>query len=314
MKAIAIDAFGGNEKLQLKELPDPRPKMDEVLIRLKSAGVGHWDELYFKGEIPSENARFPLVVGWEGAGVVEEVGDEVNQFKPGDEVYYYDFPEGGNREGAWAERVCVPARCVAKKPAKLSLDVAGGLPVIALTAYQGLVNGLKVRAGQSILITNGAGGVGTCTIQIAKHFGLTVVALASKKNHAFLKELGADHVFDYHENFTDEVKRVFPDGVDCIYDDVGIRDTVAKAMPTLKAGGKFMTIVELHRDLVRKDVESKEFFVQPNQEHLSDISRLVDEGKLQMKVDHSFPLQEARKAVELVEGGHVHGKVVLKIA
>ncbi len=309
MKALTIDHFGSDADLHLTDFQIPRPKQGEILIRVKSAGVGIWDEMYIQGELPIGKPKFPLIPGWEGAGVITALGPGVRKFKVGDEVFYFDYGKG-----AWAESVAVPARSVAKKPKHLGWEQAGGLPIISLTAWQALREGLRIKRGQTLLITNGAGGVGTCAIQFANLMGVKTIALASKRNHAFIKGLGADWAFDYHEEFTSDLREIFSDGVDCVLDNIGNKETVSKAIPCLRRGGTFLTIVDRFEDIERKDVKNKSFEVKPSGEQLTEIARLVDKGKFRSVVDRAYPLEKVRDALKKVEGGHVHGKVVLKVA
>ncbi len=313
MKAITTSSLGGGEKLRLVDQPIPEPKENQVRIRVKSAGVGLWDETYIRGEIPSVLPKFPLTPGWEGAGVISAIGSDVTRFKLGDEVVFIEYPED-DFSGAWAEEVLVPERCVGRKPKSISMEQAGGLPVMALTPYQVLHDEFAIRPGQTLLICNGAGGVGTCAIQLARLMGAKTIALASESNHALLKSLGADFVFDYHKDFTSEVCKLFAEGIDCVFDDIGDRETVAKSIPCLKSGGKFITIVNRFEDLERKDVQNSFFAAQPDGERLEEIGRIVDEGKLRVVIDQVYPLEDFRAAIEQVGRRHVHGKVVLKIA
>jgi len=313
MKAIIARHPGEKEIPRLVELPSPTPKKDQVLIRVRSAGVGIWDPMYFRGEIPDFKADYPLVPGWEGAGIVAAVGSHVKQFKSGDEVYFFDYPEKG-LGGAWAQEVTMPERCVARKPRSISMDEAGGLPGISLTPYQAFRKTHKLKSGQSILICNGAGGVGTCAIQLARWMGARTIALSSPQNHALLRDLGAEYVFDYHEDFSAEVRNLFPQGVDHVFDNIGAHETVAKAMPCLRSGGTFVTIVESFDDLQRKDVHNEFFGVEPSSKDLEEIARLVDDGILRVVLDHVYSLENFREALNRVESRHVHGKVVLKVA
>lgn len=313
MKAIVVKSPNEKEPVSLADRPSPSPRGGQVVVRIKSAGVGIWDPMFMRGEIPDFKSTYPLVPGWEGAGVISAIGDGVARFKIGDEVYFFDYPEK-EFGGAWAEEAVVPEHCVGLKPERISMEEAGGLPGIALTPYQAFRKAFKLERGQSILICNGAGGVGTCAIQIAKLMGARVIALSSARNHALLKDLGADHVFDYHEDFGPLLRKFFSEGVDHVFDNIGARETVAKAISCLKSGGTFITIVESFEDLQRKDVRNEFFGVEPSGEDLEALGKLVDEGKLRVVLDQVFPLERFREAIERVESRHVHGKVVLKVA
>ncbi len=319
MKAIATDRLGGTERLRLIDIPRPEPQSGQVRIQIKAAGVGIWDETFIHGEIPQLSPRkFPAIPGWEGAGVISAVGPGVTRFKPGDEVFFLSYP-GDDFDGAWAEETLVAERCVGHKPASLSMVEAGGFPIIALTAYQALKRGLSLKSGQSLLICSGAGGVGTCAIQLAKIMEVRVLALAGSANHPLLRELGAEGAFDYHGNFVSEIQKLFPNGVDCVFDDVGEgfperHGTIAKAMACLKTGGVFVTIVEEFEDLKRPDVRGGFLAVEADGKELEEIARFVDEGKLRVVIDQVYSLTDFRQAMEKVKGGHVHGKVVLKVA
>jgi NADPH:quinone reductase-like Zn-dependent oxidoreductase len=314
MKGMAIENFGGNDKLKLLDLPDPEPAPDEVLIEIKAAGVGQWDRLFRSHELDLGVTQFPLILGWEGAGVVQKVGSKTKRFIPGDKVFYYDYPSRDRPRGSWAEKACVREDAVGTMPKTLSFREAGGLPIIALTAYQGLVDAIKVQTGNRVLITSGAGGVGSCAVQIASQLGAEVIALTSQKNMDFVSGLGANLVLDYHEDFQTELKARFPEGIDSVYNCTWSMETAGKAVEAIRQNGGFCTITDFPRELSdRTDVHFFRADVEPNGRQLEELARWVDSGKLKVFLQSVYPLSKAREALTEVEKGHVRGKVVLEI-
>src|SRR5215467_6619423 len=200
MRAVAIDEFGGIEKIKPRKLPVPQLAKDEILVRVDTAGVGVWDPFEREGGFAKEygvQADFPLVLGTDGAGTVEQVGDEVRNLKPGDRVYGINLmsPKGG----FYAEYAVVKADNAAMIPQALSTRDAGVLAVDGVTALNGLDNTLKLKAGESILILGASGGIGHLAVQLAKRMKARVLAVASGEDGvAFVKRLGADTVIDGH--------------------------------------------------------------------------------------------------------------------
>jgi NADPH:quinone reductase-like Zn-dependent oxidoreductase len=209
---MVIEGFGGPECLRSMEMPKPVPGRDEVLIRVVAAGVNPIDcklrAGYMSGITPGRERahRFPVILGWDAAGIVDDVGPGVERFAPGDPVYANCLKPIVSR-GAYAEYVAVPAQQVAAKPESIDLYHSAVVPVAALTAYQALVVQMAVRQRERVLITAGAGGVGSFAIQIANALGAHVIATASPANHAYLRMLGAADAIDYRDDDVIEAAR-----------------------------------------------------------------------------------------------------------
>src|SRR5215207_5658915 len=189
MRALAIEDFGGRDRLKLVDLPTPEPGPDDVLVRVRAAGVGPWDIKTREGLFGKRS--FPHVLGVEASGIVESAGGNVADLCEGDEVYV-------SSGGCYAEYVVAPAEKVARKPASLSFEEAAGAPVAGSTAYQGIVEEIGLKEGETVLITGAAGGVGTMAVQIAASVGARVLGTASPRNHDYLRSLGAAEAIDYH--------------------------------------------------------------------------------------------------------------------
>jgi len=251
--------------------------------------------------------KLPMIPGWDVSGVVESAGAGVTRLKPGDLVYCL---ADMSRDGSYAEYIAVRESAVALKPKSIDHTTAAAIPLAALTAWQALYDGAKLSAGQTLLIHGAAGGVGTFAVQLAKMKGARVIATASKKNHDFLRSLGADEVIDYNTTkFEDAVH-----GVDAILDTI-TGETMERSWQVLKKGGILVSILE--PPSVEKagacGVRCHHTFVQPNVEQLNEIAKLVDAGKLKVIIQKIFPLAEARAAQESNAAGHTRGKIALRV-
>lgn len=314
MKAAYYEAFGGLEDhhIHVGELPKPEPGEGEVLVRMTAAGVNPVDAYVahgaLKGVIPHQ---FPLIPGWDVAGVVEEAGHAAKRFKKGDKVYAYARrPE--LRHGSFAEFICLPEAYLAHQPESFNDEQAGALPLVGLTAYQALFEAGKLEKGQTLLIVGASGGVGSVAIQLAKEAGARVVAVASKKNHAYMEALGADATIDYAR---DDVKQAVSDAaggkLDLLFD-CSRGDVPSKTHDLLKQGGHFVSVTNSDPEH-REDVHFSYVFVDPNAVQLEKLGKLADAGKLSIEVSKTYPLEEAAAALREVEQLHTKGKVVLAI-
>lgn len=315
MKAMVIDAFGGADKLRIAEMPTPEPGPGEVLIKVACAAVNPVDwkirEGMLEGLFPH---AFPLILGWDAAGVVTVLGAGVSEFALGDRVYAY-CRKPLVQWGAYAEFIALPADHVAPMPKSLSFAEAASIPLVGLTSWQSLFDAGELQAGQTVLIHAGAGGTGGKAIQFAKHAGATVLTTASAANHDHVRELGADHVIDYRtENFVDAVKRVEPDGVDLAY--VTAAGIIADTMTALRPGGRLVSIVEQpdREHAARRSVTASFVFVEPSGAQLRDIAALVEAGTVKPLPIQEYALEDAAKAHAESERGHVRGKIVLRVA
>lgn len=307
MRAIAIEEFGDSDKLQLVDLPTPEPGSDEVLVRVRAAGVGLWDAMSRQGVFGDR--EFPFVPGFEPAGVIEAVGGDVEDFSEGDEVYAYRFPGGG-----YAEYVAVSQGVTARKPVSLSFEEAAGLPVAGTTAHQGLVDELGVQEGETVLITGASGGVGTMAVQIAANIlGAHVIGTASTRNHEYLRELGAEEAIDYNGDWVTVVREVAPEGVDAVLECAG-GETLERSFETLRDEGRAAYIVPVEEEPDPPRGISAHFFsARPDGGRLSALASMFDAGQLRMNLQEVVPLEEAARAHEIVEEGHTRGKVVLRV-
>ena len=312
MRKVVQHAFGGTEVLDLIEAARPVPAPTEVLIRVHGAGVNPVDAAVRSGALPLLG-RPPFTLGWDVAGVVEAVEPGVTRFKPGDEVY--GLPFFPREAGAYADYVVAPSRQLARKAANLSALEAAALPLVGLTAWQGLVDvaGLDVAEGRQLVVVHGGGGgVGHVAVQIAKAYGAEVVATASAAKADFVRSLGADLVVDYR---SEDFARVV-DGADIVYDTVG--GYAERSLRVLKPGGILVTATE-RRDLeLAARVEAAGFrwgalTVEPDYPALEAMTVLAEAGRLRPHLGHVLPLEQVADAHKLIESGHSTGKIVLSL-
>jgi NADPH:quinone reductase-like Zn-dependent oxidoreductase len=313
MKAIAINEFGGPDKLQLIDLPVPEVKEGEILVQVKAAGVNPVDWKIRQGYLKDLfTHEFPVILGWDAAGVVKEVGNGVTRFKQGDEIFAYcrkPIVHGG----AYAEYIALEEEHAAIKPKNVSFEEAASIPLAALTAYQSLFDAAKLQPGETILIHAAAGGVGGFGVQLAKDHGAVVWATASGGNKKYVQDLGASEVVDYTQvNFGEAVFSKHPGGVDVVFDCLGGK-VLQKSAAVVKKSGRLITIVDDPTGLARSDIHKEFVFVAPNSAQLTELARMVEQGRLKTSLSQVFPfgLEEARKAHELSESGHTRGKMVL---
>ena len=313
MKAIAINEFGGRDTLHLMDLPVPEIKPGEILVKVKAAGVNPVDwkirEGYIKDLFPYE---FPIILGWDAAGIVEQAGEEVTRFKEGDEIFAY-CRKPMVKGGAYAEYIVLEEEHAAIKPKNISFEEAASIPLAALTAYQALFDAAKINPGETILIHAAAGAVGGFGVQLATDHGAVVWGTASGRNTEYVRDLGAAQVVDYHQvDFCDSVRSAYPDGVDVVFDCVG-GDVLARSAEIVKQGGRLISIVDDPTGLARRDILKEFVFVAPNSTQLTELAGMVEQGRLKTHLSQvfSFGLEEAKRAHELSESGRTRGKMVL---
>ena len=309
MRAIGIREFGGRDRLEELELPAPKVPPDAVLIRVRAAGVNPVDWKAREGRLEARFPHvFPVVPGWDAAGVVEEVGPAVVEFAPGDEVFAYcRKPFVG--EGTYAELVAVPVTSVARKPESLSFEEAGAVPLVGLTAYQALFFAAGLTAGERVLVHAAAGGVGSMAVQLAVDAGAEVIGVAREENRDRVLALGAYEVVDRTKgDVAEAVRELVPEGVDValeIYPDETLGDAV-------RDEGRLVSLVAppTYRE---RNVAPLYIFVRPDGEQLEELATLADDGRLAVELQEVLPLAEAARAHELSEAGHVRGKLVLRV-
>ena len=308
MKAIRIHNYGGPEVLQYEAAPRPKPGKGEVLIRVHAAGVNPIDWKVRAGYMKDFIAHsFPIILGWDVSGVIEEVGPNVSRFKKGDEVY--SLPDH-TRNGAYGEYIVVRESEVALKPNALHHVRAAAMPLATLTAWQALFDTAQLQPRQRVLIHGAAGGVGHFAVQLAKWKGAHVIGTASAKNHQMLYELGADELIDYTQQRFEDIAR----NIDIVLDTLG-DETQERSWSVLKKGGVLVSLVQLPSEEKAKQLGVRAAIIgaQPNGAQLAEIAKIIDSGKLAPVVDRILRLSEARRAHELSQSGHTHGKIALRV-
>ncbi|MGC5531291.1 NADP-dependent oxidoreductase [Streptomyces sp. SR-10] len=333
MRAFTVEKYGGEAGMRAAELPDPRVGADDVLVKIHAAGVNPLDLRIrngdFKAFLPY---RLPLVLGNDLAGTVVRVGPSVTRFAVGDEVYARPDKD---RIGTFAELLAVHQDDLAPKPATLTMTDAASLPLVALTAWQALVERARVQPGQKVLIHAGAGGLGSIAVQLAKALGAHVATTVSTTKVELAKDLGADVVVDYRAQDFEEVL----DGFDVVLDSLG-GENLARSLRVLKPGGMAISVAgppdpafarELganpflrlamtaisfttRRSAKRRGVTYSFLFMKAGGDQLRELTPLIDAGKIRPVVDRVFPFDETLQAMEYVEKGRARaGKVVVSM-
>jgi len=313
MRAVAIDEFGGIEKMKPRELPVPEVATDEILIHVGAAGVGVWDPFEREGGFAKEfgvQPHFPLVLGWDGAGTVEEAGAQVQNIKPGDRVYGINYL--GPKGGFYAEYTVIKADNAAMIPPALSTRDAGGLATDGVTALEGLEQELQLEAGASILILGASGGIGHLAVQLAKRMKARVLAVASGPDGVeFVKHLGADEVIDGHrEDILKAAHEFAPEGLDAALLMVGGK-AAEQAIAALREGGRAAYpngVPDAPR--TRDDGKVVSYSGIPSPQAFARLNELIDGGPFEVHVARTFKLEDAAVAQQAL-GDHYLGKLVL---
>jgi NADPH:quinone reductase-like Zn-dependent oxidoreductase len=332
MKSFIIDRYGRKETGRIADMPQPELRDDDVLIQIHAAGVNSLDSKIRSGEfkliLPY---RLPLILGNDVAGTVVRVGPGVTRFKPGDDVYARPDQD---RIGTFAELISVREGSLARKPANLSMEEAASIPLVALTAWQALVETAQLKKEQKVLIHAGSGGVGTIAIQLAKHLGAFVATTTGTSNVDWVKALGADVVIDYKkQDFASELR-----DYDVVLNSLG-GDVLERSLQILKPGGHLISIsgpptptfaVEqrlswpltqvlrllsrsIRKKSKRQGVSYTFVFMRAEGVQLGQITSLIESGAIRPVVDRIFPFQATAEAMAYVESGRSKGKVVVKI-
>ncbi|WP_028469108.1 NADP-dependent oxidoreductase [Neptunomonas japonica] len=308
MKAAFITQYGSDAKVTLGDLPTPAYSSTQVLIKVSAAGVNPVDFHVRNGMLSNSNTHtLPLILGWDAAGIIAHVGDDVDHLKVGDEVFVFSPID---QQGTYAEFLAVDANLVAIKPTALSMTESAGVPLAALTALQGLMAG-QLKKDQSVLILGGSGGVGGFAIQIAKSIGAHIITTASAKNEEYVKSLGADEVIDYKSvEFDDVVKNI-----DVVFVTTNGNDVVARSLQITKKGGYVVsTLDDIDSSVAEASaVNFSRMWVQPNSSHLEEICELIDNKKIIVKIDSVYPLVEANDAVLKSESNRAVGKIIINM-
>ena len=332
MKAFVVDRYGKNRALRLDTVPSPVAGPNDVLVKVRAAAINLLDSKVRDGEfkllLPYKP---PFIAGHDVAGTVLEVGANVRGFKPGDEVYAR--PRDG-RVGTFAETIAIDQADLALKPQNISMDEAASIPLVALTAWQALVDVADLQKGQKVLIHAGSGGVGTIAIQLAKHLGATVATTTSTANVDLVKSLGADVVIDYKKQDFEKVLS----GYDLVINSLD-SETLKKSVQVLKPGGKLISIsgppdpafaedqgmnpvlrlvMRALSSGIRRRVKAKRasysfVFMKADGGELGQITELIEAGIIRPVVDRVFPFESTNEAMAYVETGRAKGKVVVAI-
>lgn len=308
MRAVRIHGYGGPEVLVYEEAARPRPARGELLVKVEAAGVNPVDWKIREGYLRQMLSHsLPLIMGWDVSGIVAATGPEVTRFKVGDEVF--SRPDL-RRDGSYAEYIVINETEVASKPKTVDHLHAAAIPLAGITAWQSLIGTARLEAGQRVLIHGAAGGVGSYAVQLAKWRGAEVIATASAHNHDYLRELGADETVDYHHTgFEEAIGKV-----DVVFDTIG-GETQERSWQLLNRGGTLVSIISPPpaEKAAIHGVRQAFVFIQPDAAVLEELTRLVDAGQLRVHLEAVLPLAEARRAQEMSQGGHVRGKIVLKV-
>ncbi|MBY5520183.1 NADP-dependent oxidoreductase [Rhizobium leguminosarum] len=332
MKAFVVDKYQKKGALRLANMPEPDVRDEDILVRIHATGVNLLDSKVRDGEfkllLPY---RPPFVLGHDVAGTVVKVGSRAQRFKVGDEIY---ARPRDHRVGTFAEFIAVNEADVAPKPKNLSMEEAASIPLVALTAWQALVEVAKVKPGQKVFIQAGSGGVGTFAIQLAKHLGATVATTTSATNTDLVRSLGADVVIDYK---TQDFQKVLS-GYDLVLNSQDAK-TLDKSLRVLKPGGQLISIsgppdpafakelglnpfLKLVLRVISRSVRKKAkklgvrysfLFMRAEGQQLSQITSLIESGVIRPVVDKVFPFEKAGEALAYVETGRAKGKVVITV-
>jgi NADPH:quinone reductase-like Zn-dependent oxidoreductase len=308
MKAIRIHEFGGPEVMKFEDAPIPKPAADEVLIKVYASSVNPVDwkicEGLRKERFPS---TFPLTIGWDVSGVITGTGNDVKEFKNGDEVY--GRPDA-TRNGAFAEYIVVKANHLALKPKSIDHIYAAAIPLVGLTAWQGLFDHGQLQAGQKVLIHAASGGVGTMAVQLAKWKGAYVIGTCSTDNVDFVRSLGADEVIDYKKQKFEDVLS----DIDLVLDTLG-GETQHNSLKVLKNGGRLVTTLkpENPEEAAAKNIHVEGYMAQSYPDNLKQMAQLVDDGNLKPVIAKVMELRDAAEAEEISKKGHVRGKIIIQV-
>lgn len=332
MKAFVINKYSKKEGLQLANVAIPEVKEHDVLVEVHASGLNLLDSKIKSGEfkliLPY---KLPLILGHDVAGVITKVGKNVTKYKVGDAVYarVADF-----RIGTLAEFIAVDEKDVALKPKNISIEEAASIPLVALTAWQALVENAKLQKGQKVFIQAGSGGVGTIAIQLAKHLGATVATTASEKSFEMLKNLGADVLIDYKTQDFENILKEY----DLVLNSQDAT-TLEKSLRIVKPGGKVISIsgpptadfakaigapwfVKIILSLLSSGIRKKAaklgvnysfLFMKADGAQLSQITSLIESGAIKPVLDKTFPFEQTNDALAYVESGRAKGKVVVRV-
>ena len=332
MNAVLIERYGDNDRVQVREIDAPRIGPKDLLVRVRAASINPLDTKIRDGKVKTLlRYSFPLVLGNDLSGEVVDIGSDVTRFAKGDAVY---ARLGKERIGAFAELAAVSESAAARKPSNLSHVEAASLPLVGLTAWQALIELGGLERGQKVLIHGGAGGVGTFTLQLARHLGAKVYTTASARNHELVTRLGADVAIDYRQQRFEDVAR----DCDVVFDTQG-GETLVRSFACVRPGGvvvsvggvpdaKFARAWGLNPLLVfalglmtrkvtaaakKRGARFEYLFMRPDGEQLVQIAALVEQEIIKPVIDRTYPVAQAKDALAYSESGRATGKVVLEV-
>ncbi|MDN6640078.1 MAG: NADP-dependent oxidoreductase [Tetragenococcus sp.] len=308
-RAIIINQYGGKEQLQERNVSLPELAKNQVLVRVRATSINPIDWKLREGYLQQKYPwNFPIILGWDVAGVIEEVGSDVTQWQVGDQVF---ARPATTRFGTYADYTVVDENLLVKIPENISYKEAAAVPLAGLTAYQVLFDHGKLQAGQKVLIHAGSGGVGTFAIQLAKLQGAYVYTTASKKNHELLKSLGADETIDYH---TTDFEKIVSQA-DLVIDALGGSEMQQKSMEVLKPDGYLISLASIENENLAKEkqINAKGIWLDENSEQLQVLAGYMKTGKLKSIIATTYPLTQKGiyQAHELSETNHAVGKIVI---
>jgi len=316
MKAVIIEQFGGVDQLKLTDLPKPQPGAGEVVVRNVAVSVNPVDAK-IRANGTWAGIPLPAVLGYDAAGVVEAVGEQVTEFRVGDEVFY--TPQiHGNPHGTYAEFTVVPAGILARKPHGITFEEAAAIPLAGGTAWEAIVRRLQVKPGETVLITAAAGGVGSFAVQFARVAGARVIGMASERNHEFVRMVGADFVVDYHHEQAHQQILEYTGGkpVDAAFDIQG-NPVIGGILDLVKPFGRLACILPPAGNLAPLYHHNQTLhgvFLTRERKRLEEMTPLFEWGKVKSWVDEVLPfsVDNLRKAHQRMDQAHGRGKVVLK--
>lgn len=316
MRAVLVREFGPTESVEIGEIDAPMKLGTEVIVDVHAAGMNPIDfkTAIGKGAAKAVEPLLPWIPGGDVAGVVAQSPYEAHDLQPGDAVF--GAANHWRTRGSYAEQAVVPSLALAPKPESLSFEEAAAVPCAGLTAWDAVVRIAKARAGQRILIHAGAGGVGHFAVQFAKYFGAHVATTVSERNVDFVRSLGADEVVDYRKDrFEDVLQKV-----DVVVDLIGnvADDTGTRSLDVLKHGGLYLNVPtgswpDYASTAADRGMRASSVKVESDGGNLGIISRLIDAGDVRVEVQKVYPLEQVRDAFSELQGGHVRGKLVLKV-
>lgn len=305
MKAVRIHSYGGSDKVTIEDAPRPALHEGEVLVHVRDAGVNPVDWKIREGFMKEVlQAQFPMTLGQDFAGVVEEVGPGVSGFKNGDEVF-------GFAHGSYAEYATVQANSLARKPNNIDFATAASIPTAGLTAWQIIVDVANVQSGQKVLIHGGAGGVGSFAVQLAKWKDAVVIATAAPEDIPYLREIGVDQPIDFKsETFEERVRNV-----DVVVDLIG-GAVLGRSYSVMKKHGSLIVSTVGHPDenaLKRLDAKGVRFVMKRDSGELGQLASLIEKGIVKPRLAEVMPLEDAKRALDILQKGQSHGKIVLEV-